>query len=33
LAQVAKRMRPFLATCAGGLLVLVIGWSALTAFT
>jgi len=26
-------MRPFLATCGGGLLVLVIGWSALTAFT
>ncbi len=33
LAQVAKRLRVFLAACAGGLLVLVIGWSAITALT
>jgi hypothetical protein len=32
LAQVAKRMRPFLATCAGILLVVAMGWGALTAF-
>jgi hypothetical protein len=33
LAQVAKRMRPFLAACGGTLLVLAIGWAALTAVT
>ena len=31
LAQVAKRMRPFLASCAGFLLVLAVAWTALTA--
>ena len=32
LAQVAKRMRPFLASCAAVLLVVAVGWTALTAF-
>jgi hypothetical protein len=33
LAQVAQRMRPFLASCGGGLLVLTVAWAVFTAAT
>jgi hypothetical protein len=33
MAQIGRRMRPFLATCAGALMVISIAWAAATAFT